>query len=1102
MSESVELATILLTDLVGSTRLATAVGPVRADQLRDEHFAVLREAIHGAGGREVKNTGDGLMVAFGSASAAVRCAVLMQQLFERRYRKTEQQLHIRIGLGAGESTVKDGDYFGMPSIEAARLCDKAPSDGILVSSLVKALAGRVDGVAFESVGELELKGFTEPMEAFAVPWLALGEEGEPPGAWPLPAVLRSVPVLAYVGREPERAVIERAQNQARGSVRQVVLLSGEPGIGKSRLAAYAARAAHGDGGAVAWGACSEELGVPYEPWIEVCSQLVEHAPRDLLQRYVSRHGGELSRLARDLARRVPDLPAPQSSDPETERFVLFSAVAGLLTEISGSVPVVLVLDDFHWADGQSVALLKHVARAAEQSALYVIVTYRESDLGKDHPLTGLLADLHRVPGVERIALGGLGVDEVAQILAAAAGHELDEDGLALAGEIAAETGGNPFFVGEVLRSLLESGRLLYDEDTGRWSVDSSTAIGLPQSVREVIEHRVERLGDETRQVLTVAAVIGRSFDVELLTRVVEMGEARLLDRLEAAVAASLLDESTEEVGRFRFVHALINQTLYETLGATRRARMHHAVGEALEELYGAGTDEHLGELALHWRLATVAVDRPKAAAYAARAGQQALDSLAPAEAARLFGDAVELLGVGETVERCRALIGLGEAQRLTGNAAFRETLLEASRIASVLGDGGLAAEAALANSHGLPTVIGETDREHLAAIERALELDDQSDLARRGRLLGIQAMELSYDPAQVAYRRRLADDAISLARESANPAALAEVLRHAFSATWSADTLKLRVEMADELGRAADQAQDPALQFWAASLRRVASEECGEFDRATDALRREQRLAEELGQPTLRWLTCVHTAMVELRQGNLAEGERLAGQAAQLGHDGDPVNAALYYGAQLAFIRTFQGRGEEVLPMMEQSVAAYPGIPAWRAGLADVYCWTGSFEKGGAIVQEAASDRFEHIPWDAVRTTALALYAAAAAQSGRAEAAPILYELLEPWSDQVVGTDILSYGHVRMYLGELADAAGWPERADEHLDFASRFHDENGMRVWAARSHLAWGNSLARRGDGARGRKHGAQALELARANGYGEIEKRAAALVATAAFP
>jgi class 3 adenylate cyclase len=147
-----------MTDLVGSTRLATTVGPVRADQLREEHFGLLRDAVASSRGKEVKNTGDGLMVAFPSASEAVKCAVAMQQLFERRYRDAEQALHIRVGLGAGESTVKDGDYFGMPSIEAARLCAQARSDGILISELGKTLAGRCDGIEFASAGELELKG--------------------------------------------------------------------------------------------------------------------------------------------------------------------------------------------------------------------------------------------------------------------------------------------------------------------------------------------------------------------------------------------------------------------------------------------------------------------------------------------------------------------------------------------------------------------------------------------------------------------------------------------------------------------------------------------------------------------------------------------------------------------------------------------------------------------------------------------------------------------------------------------------------------------------------------------------------------------------------
>jgi class 3 adenylate cyclase len=266
VAESVELATILLTDLVGSTRLATSVGPVRADQLREEHFELLRDAIASSAGREVKNTGDGLMVAFSSASAAVECAVAMQQLFERRYRDAEQALHVRVGLAAGESTVKDGDYFGMPSIEAARLCAESPSDGILISGWVKHLAGRCEGVEFSPAGELDLKGLPDPVEAFSVSWAPLAEEaGEPSGRWPLPALLRSVPPVKYVGRVEERAALEQAMKLGRSGQRQVVLLSGEPGIGKTRLASYAAHDAHAEGFAVAWGACTEELAVPYEP---------------------------------------------------------------------------------------------------------------------------------------------------------------------------------------------------------------------------------------------------------------------------------------------------------------------------------------------------------------------------------------------------------------------------------------------------------------------------------------------------------------------------------------------------------------------------------------------------------------------------------------------------------------------------------------------------------------------------------------------------------------------------------------------------------------------------------------------------------------------
>jgi class 3 adenylate cyclase len=1096
VSESVELATILLTDLVGSTRLATSVGPVRADELREEHFGLLRQAIVSSGGQEVKNLGDGLMVAFGSASGAVSCAVAMQQLFERRYGQAEQGLHVRVGVGAGESTVKDGDYFGMPTVEAARLCAQAPADGILISTLVKTLAGRCEGVDFQSAGLLELKGIPEPVEAFSVSWAPLDEEASVTGRWPLPAVLRSVPPVSYVGRLGERGMLEEALVLARDGARQVVLLCGEPGIGKTRLASYSAHRAHAEGVAVCWGPCSDELAVPYEPWIEVCSQLVEHAPQELLERHCKRHGGELSRLARNLPGRVQGLAEPQSSDPETERYLLFSAVAGLLAEVAESVPVCVVLDDLHWADGQSVALLKHVVRTVEQGALHVIATYRDSDLGKDHPLTAVLADLRSVGGVQRVALHGLGVDEVAQIMTAVAGHDLEPDGLELAAEIARETDGNPFFVGEILRGLSESGALVFDEAAGRWNVDRSTAIALPESVREVIERRVERLGNEALEVLTQAAVIGRVFDLELLSWMLEIEESRVLDHLEAAVAASLLAESSERVGQFRFAHALVNQTLYEGLGATRRARMHQRVAQALEQLYGEDPGEHLTELALHWRLAAVSVDKAKAANYALRAGQRALESLAPAEAVKLFADAVELSGDLDSVERCEALIGLGEAQLQSGQAAYRETLLEAARIASALADAELAAKAALANNRGgFSSTFGEVDAERLAAIDRAIELDDPPNHARRARLLAIKALELNWDP-DFGMRRALAEEAISLARATDDPRTLAEVLRNVFETIRAPDTLAWRIDLAEELVGCAKEVGDPALRYSAHNFEFHTCVERGDLERAKLALERMQLIAHELDQPTMTWVATFSTAAWELMHGDLAAGERLFESAFQIGQEAGQPDAVFVYGAALTHARSYQGRAQEVIAMMEQSVSAYPAIAAWRAGLASMLSYLDRGVEAAKILEQAANDRFEHIAPNTATLTALAMYAEAAVLTDSSGPASILYELIEPFADQIVWNGVQGYGHARMWLGLLAACMGDHEQADQHLAFACDFQESHGLLLWAARAHLGWAEALAGRGDAARAREHAARALELSREPGFVLVEERAAALV------
>ncbi len=1088
MAESIELATILVTDLVGSTRLATSVGPVRADQLRDEHFDVLREAIRAWGGQEFRSTGDGTMVAFRSASAAVECAVSMQQLIERRYRRAEPKLQVRIGLGAGESTVQNGEYFGMPSIEAARFCDKAEAEGILASPAVRMLAARLEGIRFDSVGALEFKGFPEPVEAFAVPWTRLADETAGVGGWPLPTLLRSPPRAAFVGRDVERSLMERSRSALRAGAQQVVLVSGEPGIGKSRLASLAAHGAHGEGFAVLWGACSEELAVPYEPWIAVCSQLVEHAPAELLERHVARHGGELARLARDLPRRLPGAPEPETSDPETERFLLFSAVSGALVELATSVPVCLVLDDLHWADTQSVALLKHLTSSAASSALQVVVAFRDSDLGKDHPLSAVLADLRRVEGVERIALEGFGAIEVSEVMAAAAGHELDADGLMLADEIASETDGNPFFVGEVLRSLVESGRLLYDSTTERWSIDRSAPLGLPESVRDVITRRVERLGREAHELLTLAAVVGRSFELELLGRLVETRESELLDQLETAVTASLLDESAERVGRFRFVHALINQTLYEGLGATRRSSMHHRVAIAFEELYG---QERVAELALHWRLAVT--DKPKAARYSALAGRQALDSLAPAEAAKLFADALDLLGPDDDAERCEALIGLGEAQQLTGDPAYRTTLLQAAQIASSLGDASLAAAAALANTRGFTSLIGDLDDEREEAIERALELDDGADIGRRALLVALQSQELLYehDPTR---RQALAMEAIALARDIGDPRVRARVLQHAFHGLWSPDMIAARADLTNELLASAQAAEDRALEAWANLLLLHGACETGNFARARALSDRLEELAAALQQPTLSWVARMGAAALTVVEGNLVAGEERAREALALGEFAGQPDARRIFGEFRALARLYQGRGDaQLIELSRQATSMFPRMAIWPASTAQYEAHFGSQEVARKLLGDAVESGLEQVGWDTLRLVALSFYADAASRVHAADAAALVHELMSPWDDQVIWGGAQAYGHVRLWLGVAAATMGRDDEADEEFAFACRFHDDNGLMLWAARSHLGWAEALADRGERAQAQTHAARALELARAHGYGLIEALAA---------
>ena len=454
------------------------------------------------------------------------------------------------------------------------------------------------------------------------------------------------------------------------------------------------------------------------------------------------------------------------------------------------------------------------------------------------------------------------------------------------------------------------------------------------------------------------------------------------------------------------------------------------------------------------------------------------------------------MGDADGKERCAALIGLGEAQLQTGNAAYRETLLEASRIAFVLADAGLAARAALANSRGYASVMGDIDEQRLAAIERAIELDDPPHPVRRSRLLALKALELAWHPD---FRRRwaLADEALALAREAGDARTLAIVLCQAPWAYWSAQTLALRSTLATELADCAAEVSDPALLWWARTIELYVYTEQGELALAQAALERAQRIAEELSQPSLRWYSTFQSATWELLHGDLAAAERSAERAFAIGREAGEPDAILVYGAQLTVARLYQGRVSELIEMLEKSVGAYPGVPSWTAGLASVLCWLDRRAEAAAMLRQGASDRFEHVRPRSDELVALVLYADAAVLTRDADASSILYERMKPFGDQIGWGGASSYGHTRMYLGLLAGVLGQHDQADQHLAFACEFQEANAMPLWAARAHLGWAEALAARGDAARAREHATRALELSRRHGYRLFEAPAAALAA-----
>lgn len=751
VSSVTRAVTFLLTDIEGSTAAWEADADAMAVALA-RHDELVEQVVTSRGGRLIKTRGEGdaTFSVFDRPSAAAAAAIELQDAIVHEPWALSEPMRVRVALHTGEAELRDGDYFGRAVNRAARLRSLATGGQILCSGATAELVidSLPDHVALADLGRRELRNLARPEHVFELRLETAGDlpqsvSPDVPMERPaLPAVLAGPG--PFVGRGDELQRLFAVWQTALAGGTNAVLIAGEPGVGKTRLAGEWSRQAYDQGALVIYGRCDEDLGAPYQPFAEALRALVPCLGTKGLR---GLRGVEaLLALVPGLTDILPDLAAPTRADPDTERYALFDAVVAVLTVASASAPVVLILDDLHWAAKPTLLLLRHLLRFGEQARLQIIGTYRSTDLDRSHPLAAMLADLHRDGSGNRIQLSGLDEDDVTAYVAEAGYH--DEE---LARALASVTGGNPFFLIEALRHVDESG--------GRW--DQST---LPQGVREAVSRRLTRLLPETNKALAAAAVVGSRFALELVERVV--GDD-LVDAFDEACKAGIVIE--EPGGRYRFNHALVRQSLLAELPSVRRMRLHQRIAATLESQPGAD-DELLAELAHHYFECAWAGNAAKAVEYCRRAADQAMARLAYEGAADLYDHALHALeeiddelpdrddqAAELLVARCEALLAAGDVASAAGAVSqLQGTTVDSARLAAwaTCFDGQLSMLI-----H--PERLDEAEAELSASAAKLAELDDAAGeakahtvragcLARLGR---IGDCEVALDDALTAARR-------------------------------------------------------------------------------------------------------------------------------------------------------------------------------------------------------------------------------------------------------------------------------------------------------------------------------------------------------------
>ncbi len=907
----------------------------------------------------------------------------------------------------------------------------------------------------------------------------------------------------FVGRTEEFGALEAAFDDTQSGRTRLAMVVGEPGIGKTRLVEELGAYASMRGAQVVWGHCYEgDLSVPYLPYVEAFRSYVRTRPDEDLS--VSRAGlAELATILPELRERYPDLTVLPPLEDDAERLRLFEGVASFIRSVASVQPLVLVLDDLHWADKPSLRLLQHLMRSVNDARLMIVGTYRDVELDRNHPLAEAMTTLRRHRAYERVLLRGLPRDDVKALIEAIGGQEITDD---FANLLSRETEGNPFFVAEILRHLVETGAIRRESGQFVGTLDS-VASQLPEGVREVIGRRLDLLSEPCNEMLTVAAAMPAGFTIDIVGMVVGASDDAMLDLLDDALAAQVVRERSGHDGTYEFVHALIRQTLYGELATPRRVRLHRRILDALEQGFAERIDEHLAELAYHAYQAAPGGDVAKAVDYATRAGDSAMERTAYEEAARSYEMALLALehrAGGEESRPADLLLRAGRARFCGGDAvAGRKELLDAADAARRDHDAATLARAAIEYVGGVWSVpqvrARDVDDARGPLLEAAIVALRDSGLNPEERTLLAQVLscqtagEVLFDPERAV---RLAEETLAVARDSGSRRALVA----AFASYNSA--IGLRPDQVDELAACFDDVEwvwrhriatqlafwclargdRDGFDHWCAHVAGNAARSHSPLHRAVDdQFRAAQAALDGDYDESLGRIAAMHDASLRL---------------------GDPL-LRTNIGLTLWPVYREQGRLGELERPTRAVADPESGVLSYRFAVPHILAETGRLDEAAELARDLIPALADSSPVDISGRYMVAALADIAFRCCAPELADVALEWLARVEAYRGGTSICTvgqncHGAVARARGLAFEVLGRHQEAVEQHEDALAVHERLRAPVWAARSAFDLARALVQLGrDGDLGRAvaNVNRAIEVATLHGAQRLLDEALAL-------